>query len=128
MPRGDYNAKFRGKFGMNQLPSHNCVYVPQDNPEQFDKNWESAGLKTTPLKQMNKKYECTCNSREEQTPDGHFIVEDTCKLHNTKGRRIKIKVTDAPKHFPKHHMDKVRDYVIYGDRKMRDVREITDRN
>jgi hypothetical protein len=105
------------------------VYVPKDIPEnEFEENWENTGMNPTPLSQLNKKHECTCNSREEVTEDGHFIVEDACKLHGTEGRRIKIKVSDAPKKFSRHHMDKVKDWWIYGDNKCRNIREILHRN
>jgi len=106
--------------------SRDTAYAAKSVSEDvFEKNWKKMVGNTTPLKQMNKKHECTCNMREEITEEGHFLVEDECKFCNSPGKRVQIKITDIEKKFSKRHMQKVQKFVIYGGE---DVREITDRN
>ena len=125
MPRSDWRVDYKGDC----MPkSRDTAYAAKSVPEDvFEKNWKEMAGNPTPLKQMNKKHECTCNMREEITEEGHFLVEDECKFCNSPGKRVQIKMTDIEKKFSKRHMQKVQEFVFYG-KKTTDIRDVMNRN
>ena len=126
MGRGNYNSTYRtGKRACMPVARDTAFGLQEVSDGEMAKNWEKIFKNTTPLKQLNKKHECTCNMREEITEEGHFLVEDECKFCNSPGKKVQIKMTDIEKKFSKRHMQKVQKFVIYGGN---DIREITDRN
>ena len=105
--------------------SRDTAWVEKSVSEEvFEENWKRGFGKVSPRPEINnKKPWCTCNHREVKIDGKIVIVRDDCETHG-QGNSKEVKVTDLAQKFPKRHIDKVKNYAIYGNG---DLREITRR-
>lgn len=125
MGRGNWRTTYKkGKYGSMPV-ARDTAFAPSDVSDKvMTENWIKYVGNPTPLKQLNKKYECTCNYREVKEPDGLYFVSDECKNCNSLATKKLLRLTDIEKKFSARHIRKVQEVFSKGD----NIRKVMNRN